>query len=753
MRARLRVAWRRLRDVPLVGSAVRAADRLWWARAIAASGLVDAEYYGAQRGWADTSPARAVKDYVRRGFRAGLSLNPLFDELIAGRSLPEPDRVPALYAYLLSDRFTVRLHPWWDAPSTPVRGDRPALETVWDARADATITVRIGSITREVAVVDVRAWALEAAHEWRHGKASRSPAGEGDLVVRLLQKRDRDYSERLALAATLAPSAAVSVGMVGGEPAQWVAFDMLTRFVAGVGGRVLDARTEYGDAVGQCVPVGVDGRLCVVGPRSDLSASHVRLLLESASPGLAVSPAELAADGTILAVGSAGTGTRRPLRILNGHPSEDLERLPSEVEAPLLSGPTFAVARADWTRAGGLDAGAGTLFAVEDLSLRLAHAVPGYLFRVLTTIVSTSWAREEVFLGRRRAGGGPRYGDDRDIAARTYGLAGFDVVGWHTHRGETSPRLVWRKPTAAALRWSIRISSPPGPAGAVWGDTHFARGLSRALKRRGQTVVIDSHAARDRPTAYLDDVTLVVRGPYRIRPPRSGTRIEWIISHPDQITRAELASFDAVFAASDRWSRTASARWGLPVTPLLECTDADQFYPRGLTRTDEIVFVGTARGIARPSVVVPIAAGIPVRVYGPDWRTYIPAAAIAADSIPNSELSERYETASIVLNDQWPAMQREGFIAMRPFDVVAAGGRVISEYVEGIEAVFGDAVPVFRTPAELLDLLAQDPDDIFPDATGIRRASERIRREHSFDARADELIAAVARLREDVDGL
>ena len=289
-----------------------------------------------------------------------------------------------------------------------------------------------------------------------------------------------------------------------------------------------------------------------------------------------------------------------------------------------------------------------------------------------------------------------------------------------------------------------QICAPAGRQGAVWGDTHFAQGLAAALRRRGQYVVIDAFDARARPTSYLDDVSIVVRGPYRIDPPTNGISLEWIISHPDQITRDELLRFDAVFAASERWPEKIRRQWGIDVATLLEATDVDLFHPRGLPRTDDIVFVGTARGIPRPSVVEPLRAGVPVKVYGPDWRPFIAASAIEATSLPNSDLSARYETASIVLNDQWPAMRREGFIAMRPFDVVAAGVRVVSERVDGIEKIFGGALVAYDTSEELVEILRREPGDLFPSDEELRTISSRIRREHSFDARADRLLEVVA---------
>jgi hypothetical protein len=217
-----------------------------------------------------------------------------------------------------------------------------------------------------------------------------------------------------------------------------------------------------------------------------------------------------------------------------------------------------------------------------------------------------------------------------------------------------------------------------------------------------------------------------------------------VISHPDEITRADVRGFDRVFAASAPWAREAGAELGVDITPLLQCTDATRFHPTGRPRGDNILFVGTARGILRPSVVEPIRAGIPVTVIGPDWRGWIPASHIRATGVANDELPALYESAGVVLNDHWPAMQRRGFIGNRLFDVVAAGGRAISDRVEGIDALFGGAVATYDTVPELIDMLS-DQDALFPDAAALTSASERIRAEHSFDARARTLLDAALR--------
>lgn len=748
VRVRLRAAWRRVRGVPVAGAVIRAADRLVWWRAIRGSGLVDAEYYAAQRGWRGGGAARAIADYVTRGFRQGLSLNPLFDELVAGRSLPEPDRVPALYAYLVSDRRTVSVHPWWDAPASARDDDDAApLDLVWKRRGSSVVTVRIGERSQTVPVAQLRSWAMEAARQWRGGTIDPGPgAARNDVVIRLLQRGDRDYPRRVLAVVPLVEADDVVVAVVGCDASQWVSLDVAARLFPSLRRAILPREESYRSAVNRAAASqhSRSGTMTVIGPRSDLSAVEIRSLRRDVVSGRAVAPVEIASDGTVAAFGAAGAGARVPYPILNGHPREDVEALgEARREVPLLAGPTFVVACEDWALIGGFD-GVPPGPAVAALSATLRARIPGFVCQIDPAVHSTAFARPTVFRGDRAAG--TVFADERRGAEDILRAAGFHVRGWCPPRRPSTPMLpdlTWRRPDPTALRWAIKICAPPGPLGAVWGDTHFAHGLAKALRRRGQFVAVDSFDARERWTSSLDDVTLVVRGPYRITPPATGTRVEWIISHPDQITRAEVNDFDIVYAASDRWSATASERWNTVISPLLECTDTDQFYPRGLQRTDEIVFVGTARGIARPSVVVPLAAGIPVRVYGPDWRTYIPASAIAAETIPNDRLSERYETASIVLNDQWPAMREEGFIAMRPFDAVAAGGRVISEDVDGIDRVFGDAVVTFRTEQELVALLHRDPDELFPDFATLSAASERIRRDHSFDARAEQILATV----------
>ncbi|WP_218869273.1 glycosyltransferase [Microbacterium sp. AK009] len=336
-------------------------------------------------------------------------------------------------------------------------------------------------------------------------------------------------------------------------------------------------------------------------------------------------------------------------------------------------------------------------------------------------------------------------GGDSDIsevlAASSLRFAGWSDEGPVLTRPPRQARLA-DGTSVACLRWAIKIAAPAGHEGLAWGDTHFANGLAEALRRLGQEVVIDAFAARNRATSAIDDVSLVLRGPRRIDPPAHGRSLLWIISHPDEITSDELSKYDRIFAASIPWAARAGARLGHSITPLLQCTDAVLFRPQGIPRGKDIVFVGTARGIARPSVVAPIEAGVDVTVYGPDWRRFIPGRFIRASGISHSDLPARYESAAVVLNDHWPAMQKEGFISNRAYDVVAAGGRVISDTVEGLQEHFGGAVRTYDSTSELIGMLRGDLDDLFPSYEKLDAVSRRVRMEDSFDARAQVLLDA-----------
>ena len=298
------------------------------------------------------------------------------------------------------------------------------------------------------------------------------------------------------------------------------------------------------------------------------------------------------------------------------------------------------------------------------------------------------------------------------------------------------------------LRWGIKLPSIPGPSGDHWGDTHLARSLATALRELGQDVVTYRRGTHQSNASYLDDVVLGIRGLERIHPQAGKINVLWVISHPDDVTVDELQSFDLVFAASESWSRAMTARSGRPVHVLRQAVDSRHLPSPDVPTGDgsRPVFVGGKYGDRRRQVVFDaMQAGIDFEVHGPGWEGLIPAPVLRSSYVPNHKVTSVYRSRGLVLADHWDDMAREGFIANRIFDAVAAGARVISDHVPGIEEAFDGAVQVYRSVEELSYLCSPDGRERFPEPETLAQIALRVRNEESFLSRARVLIDAVRR--------
>lgn len=291
-----------------------------------------------------------------------------------------------------------------------------------------------------------------------------------------------------------------------------------------------------------------------------------------------------------------------------------------------------------------------------------------------------------------------------------------------------------------SLRWSLDISAPAGPIGRRWGDWAFARSLGEALARLGQQVEVDHPETRGRATRDGVEVVLALRGLEPVPRHPGAAHLLWVISHPDRVDAAELADADTAFAASTAW---ASARG---VTALPQCTDVTRFHPAVVPhpRTDGALFVGNARGGMRPVVAAAREAGVPLTVVGADWARH--GVEALTDRVANEDLPALYARAEVVLADHHDDMRERGFVANRAFDVLAVGGRLLTDEVAGLTETLGVSVPTWRTAADLARLV-RPPYDAWPDADARRVLAERVVAEHSFDARARTLLDAAIRLR------
>ncbi|MEX2556534.1 MAG: glycosyltransferase [Actinomycetota bacterium] len=335
-----------------------------------------------------------------------------------------------------------------------------------------------------------------------------------------------------------------------------------------------------------------------------------------------------------------------------------------------------------------------------------------------------------------------RYLADDELRADTARKLRSQVLASHTyaHRAETlltSAVAVVRLPSVAA-----RISTPNWDVAEEWGDTHFARDLSGSLRRSGFRTSIHVRNEWDLPECQDADVVVQLRGLHDYAPKPGHLNVIWIISHPDDVDMDECERFDLVLAASEPFADELSARLGVPVLPLLQATNSDKFRPvqPDPTLRCPVLFVGGSRKQYRPAVMWAIELGVPLHVYGSNWEGLISPEHLKGSYFPNERLRELYCSADIVLNDHWPDMSKHGFISNRIFDILACGGFVVSDHVEGSQRLLGDAVPVFRSKEELAEILARYADDPEARRALAQAGMELVRREHSFDARARQLV-------------
>jgi hypothetical protein len=284
----------------------------------------------------------------------------------------------------------------------------------------------------------------------------------------------------------------------------------------------------------------------------------------------------------------------------------------------------------------------------------------------------------------------------------------------------------------------------------MWGDTHFAESLRTALERAGQRAVIHRHGAHQTAAAAFDDVSLVIRGIDRVRPMPGMVNVLWVISHPDAVTPEEIREFDLVFAASTTWSAKMSERAGREVVPLLQATDTARFNVDVVPVPHDVpLFVGgTHPGRERRIVSSAVAAGVPLGVYGPGWDGSLPEGVLLGEYVDNRDLAGYYRGTPRVLADHWDLMAAEGFVQNRIFDAVACGSRVVSDYVDGIDELFAGAVKSYRSSDDLAFLCRDDALGMFPDDARMKDIAARVRRLHSFDRRAEQLVEAVTGFRD-----
>lgn len=300
----------------------------------------------------------------------------------------------------------------------------------------------------------------------------------------------------------------------------------------------------------------------------------------------------------------------------------------------------------------------------------------------------------------------------------------------------------------SARSFVLDVSTPRRVLAARWGDHHVAVGLARALRARGHRARIQTADEWDDPAGRTFDVRVRVKGLGPALRPPGQRHVIWHISHPEELTPEECDGADLVLVASHREAEALRRRTSTPVDVLLQATDHRRFRPRPPAErfAHDVVFVGKTRDVFRSAVRDALAAGLRPAIYGTGWERFVDRSLVEADYVANEDLPRLYSSACVVLNDHWDDMRARGFVSNRIFDALACGAAVVSDDLPDVAELFGGTVATFRDPVELrrhVDRFLADP---AARAACGQRGREIVLARHTFDARADELVAAVTRL-------
>ena len=172
----------------------------------------------------------------------------------------------------------------------------------------------------------------------------------------------------------------------------------------------------------------------------------------------------------------------------------------------------------------------------------------------------------------------------------------------------------------------------------------------------------------------------------------------------------QVKNADIIFTGSIKRNNELK-KMGLNSYFLPQFTKLDHFYPAYKEEyKSKILYVANQwpDSEMRKTVRYAINNGIDIDIYGANWGEKLDEKSkhlLKADQISNDDLKYYYSSADIVLNDTREDMIEEGFISNRIFDVTACGGFIISDYIEGIEEIYGDAIPMYKKEEEFVKLI------------------------------------------------
>lgn len=497
--------------------------------------------------------------------------------------------------------------------------------------------------------------------------------------------------------------------------------------------------------------------LVVVGPGQRLTTTpetFAELVATVSESGVPTHPVVVDSHGLLVDAGSFYPGgTTEPVPALRGYPLAALGDLDG-VDAPSAGFP-LVLRTSDVRAVRGFDSRLDRLWLGDDLVRRLSA-------RVAAGCVLSSSVRATLVAYRAQ-----QHDTDTKHDIRTFRGAWpkAPTITFPFERWNLTPHVhgasQWSGGAAATMwlsgrfqvtehpdqrRWLI-VPRPGGAPDAPAGPVDFAESLAAALRRAGQVAAVQD----GRSTGFTIDADVAVDLDGVTEPPlpATATTVLWATDDVDRINPDRVRGYDHAFSAAPLWCEQVWNRERIAVRSLLNCTDPEKFFVTSAFPVPDItsVHVGDQQPWRQVSVYGSIHQSFRVggrfRVHGRGWDKQIPPQYIGDPIRSLDELREIYQTAHYVTVDHRPELRDLGLISSQVFDVLAAGGNLLSDEVAGLDDVFGGRVAIYRNWLELAWSYALDSLCYYPTDSGKAKVAAEIREHHSFDARARTLIEAV----------
>lgn len=296
---------------------------------------------------------------------------------------------------------------------------------------------------------------------------------------------------------------------------------------------------------------------------------------------------------------------------------------------------------------------------------------------------------------------------------------------------------------------SILNSAPASNEQSYWGDSHFGLALFDAISARGVKVQHHYWPWESSECSFQGEVSLVLRGRHAFVPNKGGTAVLWLLSHPADVTREEIESYDLVYTSSEtHWSLLRSV-CRTRVELLRQCTDVRRFqFPsrpldEDLAVRADIVYVASSHATRRDMALWAVESGEPFRLFGRYWDKVGYGHLVEREYVENEKLPALYQSARLSLNDHWADMKNFGFINNRVFDCLASGLPVLSDSFPELREVLGDGILYANSASEFREAIKRYKTRYPEVLEKAHRKWEEIGANFTFDARVDQILSDI----------